>query len=96
MAEAAFLRDSGSATQYQRSVTSLVHWILSVAGTRTCYSCLYRPASAYLTEIRDTYHDQYDAIVTDSPDLYEEARLFLEQQCPGELHKLKLYQDRSR
>lgn len=74
---------------------SLAGQILSVAGTRTCYSCLYRPASAYLTEIRDTYHDQYDAIVTDSPDLYEEARLFLEQQCPGELHKLKLYQDPS-
>ena len=69
--------------------------LLKESSSRTCYSCLYRPASAYLTEIRDTYHDQYDAIVTDSPDLYEEARLFLEQQCPGELHKLKLYQDPS-
>ena len=67
--------------------------ILSVAGSRTCRSCLYRPDSAYLTEIRDTYHDQYEAILTDAPDLYEEVKQFLAQQCPGELHKLKLYQD---
>ena len=63
------------------------------AGTRTCYSCLYRPESGYLTEIRDTPQEQYEEILTDDPALYEEIRAFLERSCPQALSALRLYQD---
>ena len=63
------------------------------AGTRTCYSCLYRPESGYLTEIRDTPQEQYEEILTDDPALYEEIRAFLERSCPQAFSALRLYQD---
>ena len=63
------------------------------AGMRTCYSCLYRPESGYLTEIRDTPQEQYEEILTDDPALYEEIRAFLERSCPQALSALRLYQD---
>ena len=63
------------------------------AGMRTCYSCLYRPESGYLTEIRDTPQEQYEEILTDDPALYEEIRAFLERSCPQAFSALRLYQD---
>ena len=47
------------------------------AGMRTCYSCLYRPESGYLTEIRDTPQEEYEEILTDDPALYEQLRAWM-------------------
>ena len=63
------------------------------AGMRTCYSCLYRPESGYLTEIRDTPQEEYEEILTDDPALYEQIRTWMEHSCPEALPALRLYQD---
>ena len=63
------------------------------AGMRTCYSCLYRPESGYLTEIRDTPQEEYEEILTDDPALYEQIRAWMEHSCPEALPALRLYQD---
>ena len=63
------------------------------AGMRTCYSCLYRPESGYLTEIRDTPQEEYEEILTDDPALYEQIRTWMELSCPEALPALRLYQD---
>lgn len=76
-----------------RKLSALAGQLLSVADKRTCYSCLYRPASPYLMEIRDTYADQFDAIITDDKELYEEAADFLKAQYPEELPRLQFYKD---
>lgn len=76
-----------------RKLSALAGRLLSVADKRTCYSCLYRPASPYLMEIRDTYTDQFDAIITDDRELYEEAADFLGTQYPEELSRLQFYED---
>ena len=67
--------------------------LLKESSSRTCYSCLYRPASPYLMEIRDTYTDQFDTIITDDRQLYEETADFLKTQYPEELSRLQFYED---
>ena len=47
----------------------------------------------YLMEIRDTYTDQFDAIITDDRQLYEETADFPETQYPEELSRLQFYED---
>lgn len=76
-----------------RRLAALAGQVLSIADKRTCYSCLYRPARPYLMEIRDTYTDQYDIIITDDRELYEETTDFLRAQYPEELSRLQYYED---
>lgn len=76
-----------------RRLAALAGQVLSIADKRTCYSCLYRPARPYLMEIRDTYTDQYDTIITDDRELYEETADFLRAQYPEELSRLQFYED---
>ena len=76
-----------------QKLSALACQLLSVADKRTCYSCLYRPASPYLMEIRDTYTDQFDTIITDDRQLYEETADFLKTQYPEELSRLQFYED---
>lgn len=76
-----------------RRLAALAEQVLSIADKRTCYSCLYRPARPYLMEIRDTYTDQYDTIITDDRELYEETADFLRAQYPEELSRLQFYED---
>ena len=76
-----------------QKLSALACRLLSVADKRTCYSCLYRPASPYLMEIRDTYTDQFDTIITDDRQLYEETADFLKTQYPEELSRLQFYED---
>ena len=44
-------------------------------------------------EIRDTYTDQFDTIITDDRQLYEETADFLKTQYPEELSRLQFYED---
>lgn len=75
------------------SLSSRLQHIIDISGCRTCYSCLYRPESPWLTEIRDTYSSQYEEIVTDDVFLYQELHNYLEQQYPEELPRLRQYTD---
>ncbi len=63
------------------------------AGTRTCYSCLYRPESGFLTAVRDTPQEQYEEILTDDRQLYGQLHVWLERSYPEVLGRLRLYED---
>lgn len=65
------------------------------AGTRTCYSCLYRPDSGFLTAVRDTPQEQYEEILTDDRQLYGQLHAWLERSYPEVLGRLRLYEDTS-
>ena len=56
---------------------------------RTCFSCLYQPPSSYLSEVRDLYQWEYNKIITDIPDVYEE----LSREIAGRKEVL-LYEDK--
>lgn len=60
---------------------------------RKCYSRLYQAPATFLTGIRDAYSDQLSEIVTDIPGLYEQIALFLKEQQPEDVGKLRFYTD---
>lgn len=45
--------------------------ILQIADSRTCYSCLYEAKPDYVRFIQNAYTAEYDEIVTDLPEVYE-------------------------
>ena len=62
--------------------------ILSSVPYRTCFSCLYQPMEGYLTDIRDTYEDSFDKIITNREDIFYRIR----EEFPT-MENVELYQD---
>ena len=62
--------------------------VLNTVPYRTCFSCLFRPMEGYLTDIRDTYEDSFDKIVTNNSAIYEKIR----EEFPA-IENIELYQD---
>ena len=62
--------------------------VLSAVRYRTCFSCLQHPIEGYLSDIRDTYEDSFDKIITSSSAIYEKIR----EEFPI-LENVELYQD---
>ena len=57
-----------------QNLSGQLEHILQIADKRTCYSCLYRGKSEYLHFIENTYTAEYDEVVTDIPEIYEEVK----------------------
>ena len=62
--------------------------ILSAVSYRTCFSCLLQPLEGYLTDIRDTYEDFFDKIITNREDIYNRIR----EEFPS-IENVELYKD---
>ena len=76
-------------TESQHLAEQLKH-LLQIADKRTCYSCLYREKPDYLHFIENTYTTEYDEVVTDIPEIYENLREHLtDSDIP-----IRLYEDK--
>lgn len=62
--------------------------VLCTVPYRTCFSCLFQPMEGYLTDIRDTYEDSFDKIITNNSEIYERIR----EEFPS-AKNVELYQD---
>lgn len=62
--------------------------VLREVSYRTCFSCLFQPMEGYLTDIRDTYENSFDKIITNHPDIYTRIR----EEFPT-LEMVEFYQD---
>lgn len=62
---------------------------------RTCYSCVYKSASEYLTQICDHSHAVFSEIVTDDELLYKEMEEYIACNRPEFGAMLRLYSDAS-
>ena len=62
--------------------------ILSSVPYRTCFSCLFQPMEGYLTDIRDTYEDSFDKIITNREDIFHRIR----EEFPT-MKNVELYKD---
>ena len=62
--------------------------VLCVVPYRTCFSCLYQPMEGYLADIRDTYEDSFDKIITNKEEIYHRIR----EEFPT-LGNVELYED---
>ncbi|MBR5596449.1 MAG: ribonuclease E/G [Lachnospiraceae bacterium] len=62
--------------------------VLDSVSYRTCFSCLYQPIEGYLLDIRDTYEDAFDKIVTNNSSMYHKIR----EEFPY-MDNVELYED---
>ena len=62
--------------------------VLSAVSYRTCFSCLFQSVEGYLEDIRNTYEDSFDKIITNNSAIYERIR----EEFPS-LTNIELYQD---
>ena len=67
--------------------------VMEKAPHRTCFSLLKKAPAAYLKNLQDYYTSDYEKIMTDDADIYEEVRTWLTQYQPADLEKLVFYQD---
>ncbi len=54
---------------------------------------IYQDSNIIIRAIRDYFREEISEILIDNPDLYEEAKRFMEQVMPARVNRLKLYQD---
>jgi len=81
-----------------QKLESLMSDICTKGIHRTCFSCLYRNKKAYLADLRNFYVSEYDEIVTDCTDIYQELEAYFSRDLKaGEntdvIPLLRLYRD---
>ena len=54
---------------------------------------IYQESSLITRTIRDYFRNDINEVIIDEPAVYEQARQFMEQVMPNNLHKVKLYND---
>ena len=54
---------------------------------------IYQESSLITRTIRDYFRNDINEVIIDEPEIYEQARQFMEQVMPNNLHKIKLYDD---
>ena len=62
--------------------------ILDSISYRTCFSCLYQPIEGYLLDIRDTYENFFDKIITNNTLMYDRIC----EEFP-DMQNVELYED---
>lgn len=86
--------DSEAVMQELEKLIQEYEALMAVADKRVCYSCLKRAPKQYLTELKNIYQEGLTDIVIEDTGLYEETRLFLEENQPEDLEKLRFYEDK--
>lgn len=54
-----------------KKLAAQMEHIVSIADTRTCFSCLYQSEPGYLEFVKNCYQSEYDEIITDEKDIYD-------------------------
>ena len=62
---------------------------------KTVFSLLMQDEAPYIKQLRNIRQDELEEIITDDKEIYEQAREFLSKHQPGDLDKLRLYEDES-
>ena len=72
---------------YEKVVTYGVH--------KTAFSLLMQDEAPYIKQLRNIRQDELEEIITDDKVIYEQAYEFLKAHQPGDLDKLRMYDDSS-
>lgn len=62
---------------------------------KTVFSLLMQDEAPYIKQLRNIRQDELEEIITDDKGIYEQAYGFLKSHQPGDLDKLRLYEDES-
>ena len=69
--------------------------VVSFGVHKTVFSLLMQDEAPYIKQLRNIRQDELEEIVTDDKEIYEQAHDFLKFHQPGDLDKLRLYEDPS-
>lgn len=72
--------------QYEKVVNKGIH--------RTSYSLLYENEPMYMSVVRDSKINQVEEIITDVEEIHTSIQSYIEEICPQEKEKLRLYNDK--
>lgn len=72
-------------SMYQRIISQAIHF--------TRFSLVQKGLPNYLSDIRDYNQCQFDEIITDDNEIYEEVQTYVKNFQPEDLSKLTLYQE---
>lgn len=67
--------------------------LVRTAHTRVCFSCLKQAPKQYLADLRNIYQDGLSEFIVEDKDIYEEVKVYLQQEQPEDVEKLRLYDD---
>ena len=62
---------------------------------KTVFSLLMQDEAPYIKQLRNIRHDELEEIITDDKEIFEQAQEFLCNHQPGDLDKLRFYEDES-
>ena len=62
---------------------------------KTAFSLLMQDEAPYIKQLRNIRQDELEEIITDDKEIYEQAYEFLKTHQPGDLDKLRFYEDPS-
>ncbi len=62
---------------------------------KTVFSLLMEDEAPYIKQLRNLRQEELEEVITDDKDIYEQALEFLKAHQPGDLEKLRLYEDGS-
>ena len=62
---------------------------------KTVFSLLMQDEAPYIKQLRNIRQDELEEIITDDEGIFEQAYEFLKAHQPGDLGKLRLYEDKS-
>lgn len=60
---------------------------------KTAFSLLMQDEAPYIKQLRNIRQDELEEIITDDQEIYDQAKTFLQEHQPGDLTKLRLYED---
>lgn len=61
-------------------LTEKMEKLFAVSAYRTCFSCLMKNEQPYLTDLKNYYTRDYDEIITDCEDIFEDLQKYFEEQ----------------
>lgn len=68
--------------------------VQEIAPTRVCFSCLKEGLKPYIAELKNIYQEGLTDIVVEDKEIYGQMQEYLMKEQPGDLEKLRLYEDK--
>lgn len=86
---AAKASDTADVVREAEELASKMRHILEIGDKRVVFSCLYQSEPEYITFIKNCYREEYDEIITDKKEIYDQIRSLNELQGIA----LRFYED---
>lgn len=77
------------------SLKELYDQVVGYGVHKSVFSLLMQDEAPYIKQLRNMRQEELDEIITDDPEVFEQAHAFLKEHQPKDLPKLRLYEDES-